>query len=66
MLEGTWNRLDHVVARGIKENEKVIFVNPGFRWSYDLPSGLRLCRRRIYLWPGAESWRPGNLPVRQF
>jgi hypothetical protein len=42
MLESILARVDQVVARGIKDHETQIFVNPGVRWSYDVKHGLQI------------------------
>jgi hypothetical protein len=42
MLEGFWARIEHVVARGIKDHETQVFLNPGVRWSHDFKNGLQI------------------------
>lgn len=42
MVEAFYARIDQVVARGIKDYETQIFVNPGVRWAHDLKNGLQI------------------------
>jgi hypothetical protein len=42
MLEGFLARVEQVVARGIKDHETQIFINPGIRWSHDFKNGLQI------------------------
>jgi hypothetical protein len=42
LLETVWNSRQSVVGPGMKERDQSVFISPGVRWAYNLPSGLQI------------------------
>lgn len=42
MLEAVWENRESVSASGRAESEESLFLSPGVRWAYNLPSGLQI------------------------